>query len=283
MMRPEVFSDDLGFIEGPAWHPKGTLHLVSISRGLVYELAGDSGAVLSSASTAGGPNGLTLGLEGHYVAQNGGIFGASGDAVPGVQVVAGESATYLSDEDFDAPNDLCVAPDGRLIVTDPASEKALVQPVPGRVLACDPLTGDVEVLLSEMRCPNGLAISADDRSLYLAQSYLQTIQQFWFEDARLVAGDIVCQVANGRPDGIAIDMEGNLWVCVPASGGVNVYDPGGTQIERIECGAGSMTTNLCFGGPGHRRLFITAAGLGSVLTVTAPVPGLTLHPFRPET
>jgi sugar lactone lactonase YvrE len=41
-----------------------------------------------------------------------------------------------------------------------------------------------------------------------------------------------------------------------------------------------MTTNLCFGGVDYRQVFIAAAGLGQLLTLTAPVAGLPLHPFR---
>jgi gluconolactonase len=280
MSRTTVFKDDLGFIEGPAWGLPDRLSLVSIDRGLVYTLDGGSGEILESVATGGGPNGLVVGDNVAYAAQNGGVFGASGVAAPGVQAVAGGQASYAATEGFRAPNDICLTSDGRLIVTDPATDAALHEPITGELLACDPNTGATEVLAGELLCPNGLAIDADDRFLYLTQSYARTIERFRFGPSGLVREEVVCRIDNGRPDGLALDLEGNFWVCVPASGGVNVYDPAGTQIDRIECGDGAMTTNLCFGGPEYRQVFIAAAGLGQLLTLTAPVAGLPLHPFR---
>lgn len=280
MIKAEIFVDDLGFIEGPAWEPGGTLSLVSIDRGRVYRLDGRSGEVISHTSMGGGPNGLILGRDMAYVAQNGGIFGASGTAPSGVQAVRDGEATYLSTDGFIAPNDICLLSDGRLIVTDPETDAALHEPLPGRVLACDPRTGESEVLLSGLLCPNGLAVDASDRFLYLTQSYARTVERFRIEGRGLVHEEVVCRIENGRPDGMAIDREGNLWVCVPASGGVNVYDSAGRLIERVECGDGSLTTNVCFGGHELTQIFITAAGRGSAMTLAAPVAGLALHPFR---
>jgi gluconolactonase len=280
MSRTTVFKSDLGFIEGPAWQPPNRLSLVSIDRGLVYTLDADSGEILESVATEGGPNGLVVGHGVAYAAQNGGVFGASGTATPGVQAVANGQASYAATDGFRAPNDICLTSNGRLIVTDPATDAALHEPIAGELLACDPSTGTTELLATELLCPNGVAIDADDRFLYLTQSYARTIERFRFESSELVRDEVICHIDNGRPDGLALDLEGNFWVCVPASGGVNVYDPTGAQIDRIDCGDGSMTTNLCFGGPDYRQVFIAAAGLGQLLTLTASVAGLPLHPFR---
>jgi gluconolactonase len=280
MSRVTVFKDDLGFIEGPAWRPPDRLSLVSIDRGLVYTLDGATGQILESVETAGGPNGLVVGHDVAYVAQNGGVFGASGPVTPGVQAVAAGRASYAGTDGFRAPNDICLTADGRLIVTDPATDAALHEPIAGELVACDPSSGATEVLAAELLCPNGLAIDENDRFLYLTQSYARTIERFRIESSGLVREDVVCHIDNGRPDGLALDREGNFWVCVPASGGVNVYDPSGGQIDRIDCGDGAMTTNLCFGGADYRQVFIAAAGLGQLLTLTAEAAGLPLHPFR---
>lgn len=279
MLEPTVFKDDLGFIEGPAWTPEGNLSLVSIDRGLVYTLDGSTGEVRGSVETAGGPNGLVIGEHAAFVAQNGGVFGASGQAPAGVQAVSDGHATYVATDGFEAPNDICFGPDGRLLVTDPTTDAALLEQIPGAVLACDAVSGETEVLLDGLLCPNGLAVDASGDVLYLGQSFARTIERIRFDGPRLVREhDIFCEVENGRPDGMALDRDGNLWVAVPASGGVNVYDPNGKQLERVDCGEGSLTTNVCFGGPDLKRVFITAAKLGAVLTLTAPVAGLPLRP-----
>jgi hypothetical protein len=85
-MQIDIFQSGLGFIEGPAWTRRGTLCLVSVSHGCVYELDG-SGTVLRKVPTSGGPNGLACTGDVLFVAQNGGIFGASGVMQGGIQKV----------------------------------------------------------------------------------------------------------------------------------------------------------------------------------------------------
>jgi len=265
MSRTTIFKDDLGFIEGPAWQPPDRLSLVSIDRGLVYTLDGGSGEILASVATRGGPNGLVVGHDVAYAAQNGGVFGASGVAPPGVQAIAAGQAPYAATDGFRAPNDICLTFDGHLIVTDPATDAALHEPITGELLACDPGTGATEILAGGLLCPNGLAIDAEDRFLYLTQSYARTIERFHFGPSGLVREEVVCRIDNGRPDGLALDLEGNFWVCVPASGGVNVYDPAGTQIATLK--TPERPTGITFGAD-PATLFVT--GHNSVYELMAP-------------
>ncbi len=276
-MHIEVFQSSLGFIEGPVWTRDGHLCVASISHGCVYELDG-SGGVLRRISTGGGPNGLATDGKHLYVAQNGGIFGASGVAQAGVQRIDGEAADLLFTHGFTAPNDLCFGPDGRLYVTDPLTDKALTEPIEGRVLACDLASGVCELVLQQRLFPNGIAFDATGEVLYLAQTYPRVIERLTLRAGKLVSDGVLCTLANGRPDGIAIDVEGNLWVCTPGTGGLEVFSKEGRPLDRIEFGEGTMTTNCCFGGPGMSDLFVTAAGRGSVLKMAAGVEGLPLYP-----
>jgi gluconolactonase len=276
-MRIDVFQSGLGFIEGPVWTADGHLSVVSISHGCVYTLD-ERGTVLLSTPTGGGPNGLASRGDELFVAQNGGIFGASGVTKGGVQRIAGSHVELLFADVFIAPNDICFGPDGRLYVTDPHTDKALTEPVEGRLLACDLATGKSEVLVDKRLFPNGLAFDASGEVLYLAQTYPRVIERFTFRNGKLSADGILCTLAKGRPDGMAIDQEGNLWICTPGTGGVEVISKEGKPLQRIELGDGAMTTNCCFGGPKMTDLFVTAAGRGSVLRLDAGVPGLPLYP-----
>ena len=88
-MHIEVLGEHLGFTEGPVWLPDGRIALTSVSHGCVY-IVDPAGAPVERIVTGGGPNGLALGPDGAlYVAQNGGAWGASGPAEPGVQVISG--------------------------------------------------------------------------------------------------------------------------------------------------------------------------------------------------
>ncbi|MES2187892.1 MAG: SMP-30/gluconolactonase/LRE family protein [Pseudomonadota bacterium] len=274
-----VFQGGLGFIEGPAWTRSGHLVVASISKGCVFQLDG-SGRVVARHETGGGPNGLACSAAGLYVAQNGGIFGASGSTPGGVQRIAGNQVELLFAEGATAPNDLCFGPDGRLYVSDPLTDKALTEPVEGRVLACDLHTGAWEVAVASRLFPNGVAFDASGQRFYLALTYLRAIERFGFHAGTLTSEGTLCETVNGRPDGMAVDLEGKLWVCTPGTGGIEVFTAEGRFVKRIEIGEGSMTTNCCFGGADMRDLFITASARGQVLTMRVDVPGLPLYPFR---
>jgi gluconolactonase len=274
--KVEVFAEDLGFIEGPVWDGEArTLSLVSISRGRVYTLDGRGGR-LAEYETGGGPNGLVKARDGLLVAQNGGIFGAAGAAAPGVQSVGSGDVRYVASERFTAPNDLAFGPDGRLYVTDPMTDRAILEPVEGRVFACDLATGEAELVIEGRLCPNGLAFTADGQGLLLAQTQPRLIERFAIQKGKLVSQGVFCNLVSGRPDGLALDAEGGLWICTPGTGGIEVFDAGGSFVRRIEIGPGSMTTNLCFGGLDDRSLFVTAAGWGQVLRLDVGVAGAPL-------
>ena len=75
-----------------------------------------------------------------------------------------------------------------------------------------------------------------------------------------------------------MDTEGNLWICTPGTGGIEVFSPTATLIRRIEFGSGAMTTNCCFGGIERQDLFVTAAGRGQLLRLRTESKGLELYP-----
>lgn len=274
--RVSVLTPDVGFLEGPVWAQRG-LSFASISQGAVYYIDID-GSVVTKVECGGGPNGLAADAESIYVAQNGGIFGAIGPAAPGVQRVRDGVAEYVFDKGFNAPNDICFGPDGRLYVTDPVTSDALFEPITGRVLACDLDTEEVEVVLEGLLMPNGIGFDPCGETMYVTQSYAQTLQGFDMASGFKTL-DTSFKFTSGRPDGFAIDTEGRFWVCIPGRGGVDVVSAQGELVDRIDCGEGSVTTNVCFGGPDMIDVFITAAGLASVLTLRASTPGQRLRPF----
>lgn len=276
-MAFDVFQSGLGFIEGPVWTPDGHLCVTSISHGCVYVLGGD-GTVLDRIPTGGGPNGLAVGQGALWAAQNGGIFGASGVTKGGIQKIQNGQVGLLFAQALTAPNDLCFGPDGRLYVTDPLTDRALTEEVEGSVFACDLNTGSIEAVVSKRLFPNGIAFDPRGETMYLALTYPRVIEKFRFDAGRLTSQGVLCTMSKGRPDGIAVDREGNLWICTPGTGGIEVFSPNGQALQRIELGEGTMNTNCCFGGPTMTDLFVTAAGRGSVLRLDAGVAGLALYP-----
>ena len=150
-MHIDIIEDGLGFTEGPVWLPDDRVALTSISHGCVY-IVDPADGPLERIDTGGGPNGLACSADGTlYVAQNGGVWGASGPAEPGVQVITGTRVDYLV-EGLGAPNDLMFGPDGRLWITDTRAEFDVSTPgagLPGHVYATDVDSGDTRRVIDD--------------------------------------------------------------------------------------------------------------------------------------
>lgn len=78
------------------------------------------------------------------------------------------------------------------------------------------------------------------------------------------------------PDGMCVDMAGNLLISAHNAGVVSVHAPDGTALSQIAV-EDRRLTNCCFGGSDLQTLYITESGLGRVVTVRWERPGLPLH------
>jgi gluconolactonase len=178
-------------------------------------------------------------------------------------------ATTFEGRRFNSPNDLVRARSGAIYFTDPPyglaglDESPLKeQPVNG-VYRLDP-DGRVTRIDGGLSFPNGILLSPDGRTLYVANS--DPRRAIWVAyrlDARgnvasrRVLADVTAEVARerpGLPDGMAIDAHGNLFASAP--GGILVMAPDGTRLGRIE--TGQPVANCTFGGAGGRTLYLTS-------------------------
>jgi gluconolactonase len=272
-MRIDVLAEELGFTEGPVWLDDHRIALTSISHGCVY-VVDPSGGATERIETGGGPNGLARGLDGTlYVAQNGGVFGASGPAEPGVQVIIGGRVDYLVGG-LGAPNDLTFGPDGRLWVTDTRGQIDHMTPgdgLPGRVWAVDVDTGATELIVeSGPVFINGLGFTRDGRTLLVTATLIAELLAYqvapdgaasWLKPLVLHTFD------DGWPDGMAISALGEAWVALTAADRIDVIDGAGGRTASIAMPAGSLPTNVCIGGGPVDEVFVTAAHGESLLRI----------------
>ncbi len=171
---------------------------------------------------------------------------------------------------LNSPNDIIVASDGAIWFTDPPygilddSEgyKADSELDGCFVFRFDRTTGELEIASDEMVHPNGLAFSPDETTLYVSDTSAARdggsnhhIVAFDVIDRRRLTGPRIFNVIDvGLPDGLRVDVEGNVWTS--AGDGIHVLDAAGTELGRIILP--QPTSNCTFGGPGGRRLFMTA-------------------------
>jgi gluconolactonase len=167
---------------------------------------------------------------------------------------------------LNSPNDVIVAKDGSIWFTDPhygimTDYEGFKSPqeLPCQVYRVDPL-GQIEAVITDMACPNGLAFSPDESLLYVADTGRmfhadpQHIRVFDMVAGRPVNGRIFHKVDKGCADGIRCDTDGNLWSS--AGDGVHCIAPDGRLLGKIL--VPEVVSNICFGGRAKHRLFITA-------------------------
>lgn len=170
----------------------------------------------------------------------------------------------------------------------------------GFVYRVDP-DGKTSVVASDIGGANGCCFDVNEQYLYVAQTAAgnilrlpRTVNGFGpaevygpqlgavAEDGtvakireRIAAGDR----DHGYPDGIAFDIQGNLWVTLPFANKIVAITPDKRIIEIVSDPAGAlmdMPTNLAWGGPDLRDLFIVSRTKGNVIRARSPVPGLPL-------
>ncbi len=139
--------------------------------------------------------------------------------------------------------------------------------------------GRVEVVLEGIPSPNGLVFGPDESTLYLAVTRANAVWRVPLlrnGDAGKVGTFIQLSGGSG-PDGLAIDEEGSLAICHSGLGTVWLFSKFGEPVYRIlSCTGGRSTTNLAYGGPDRKTLFITESSTGNIITAELPVAGMVM-------
>ncbi|KAL1739854.1 hypothetical protein HDZ31DRAFT_48652 [Schizophyllum fasciatum] len=131
----------------------------------------------------------------------------------------------------------------------------------GRLWRYDP-DGTLTQMESGLVCGNGIGWSPDNKTMYLNDSMAQIV---WAYDFDLPSGAlsnkrifIDRREAGGEPDGMVIDVEGNLWIAMWGAHSVMRFDPAGRHTKTITFTAKNMACTT-FGGPGYDELYIASA------------------------
>lgn len=119
----------------------------------------------------------------------------------------------------------------------------------------------IRAVVDDLAYPNGIALSPDERFLYVSDSggsrspgNQRHIRRFEIQGDRLVGGEVIAVCPSGVFDGIRVERVGQIWAS--ASDGVHVYAADGRPLGHIP--VPETVSNLCFGGQAQDRLFITA-------------------------
>jgi gluconolactonase len=265
--RIERVAGGFEFTEGPVWSPDGALLFSSPNTNSIYRLDPEAGRVTLFRSKSGYA-GVDIGRY-HQPGSNGLAFSPDGRLTicqhgnrRVIRVNPHGDVTVLADryegKRLNSPNDLVYASDGTLYFTDPPfglpdeSERELPFSGVYRVRG-----EEIALVTGELKGPNGVALSPDERYLYVGD---------WDPDHKAVMrydlaggrGELLCDLT-GEPgedaiDGIKVDRDGTLYVCGP--GGIWVLSPQGSKLGLIELPEDPH--NLAWGDADGRTLYITA-------------------------
>jgi gluconolactonase len=261
------------FTEGPLWHPDGFFYFVDVrSSGLYHLVLGRPAELVRK--TLGG-NGTTFDLQGR-------LINCEGDGRRVTRTGVDGQVSVLLDrfegKRLNRPNDVICRSDGTIFFTDPS----LRVPLRERELEHAAVYGigpdGTVFMVGSFEYPNGLALSPDERTLYVANTrWAQYIHAVELDAAgnmvrRRIFADMAADGTNGVPDGMKVDEAGRVF-CT-GTGGIWVFEPDGSRIGIIE--TPEVCANVAFGGPDLRTLLLTAST--SVYTLRVKVPGVP-HPW----
>ncbi len=277
----EKLAEGFRWSEGPVWRAKeGDVIFSDVPTNTAYRWregqgvdvflrpSGDTGITVNPSGE--GANGFTLDAQGRLV------LCQHGDRR--ISRLGADSPRYeplverCDGKRFNSPNDLCFDRAGNLFFTDPpyglgrdASAELGFNGVFRRATG-----GTVSVLARDLDRPNGIALSPDEKILYVANSGDRPGMRTYLmayalqPDGSVEAGRVLFDAeplrakrGGGLMDGLKVDAKGNLWATGP--GGVLILSPEGKHLGTIL--TGTATANCAFGGADGATLYITANNL----------------------
>ena len=268
----ETLAFGYGLLEGPRQDAAGHLYFSDVTRGGVYRRTPD-GAIDTVVPKRRGVGGIALHRDGGIV--------LSGKNV--CHVRDGVSRTLLAVEGVPGFNDLTTDALGRVYVgslrSDPFAPGGGPR-TPGELYRIGG-DGTAEVLYGDVGLSNGIGFSPAGDRLYHSDTAAGAV---WLHDVdaagQLSGRRVFATLPRGRPDGLAVDEAGRVWIASYGGGCALCYAAEGQLADTLEVPARAVTS-LCFGGADRRDLIVVSADNsespergGTLFRTRVDVPGL---------
>ena len=259
---PPVLARSHGLLEAPRLLASGAALYSDVLAGGVYEVDADS--VVEVLATRRGIGGLVPHAEGGLVVTGRTLVHVGAD---------GSQRELAGRQGVTGYNDLATEADGAVLVGALRYRPLAGEPpAAGRVLRVRG-PGAAEVLTERITWPNGIGVSPDGTTVYVSD----------YAERRVIAlpaaggaAEEFCRAPEGSCDGLAVDVEGGVWVALGEGGGVARFAPDGQLRETFDVAA-RFVSSLSFGGRDGREVLITTAD-----NLVMPDTGGTLFRARSE-
>jgi sugar lactone lactonase YvrE len=252
-------------IEGPACDAAGNVYAVNFAREqtigkVTPDGKGEVWVTLPGKSTG---NGIVFDRTGlMYVADY------VGHNVLRIDPRTRKVSVFAHSDQFNQPNDLAIAPDGTLYASDPNWAKGT-----GQVWRID-TKGNAALAARDLGTTNGIDVSPDGKTLYVNESVQRNVWAFAIgPDGTLSKKRLLKRFPDHGFDGMRCDVDGNLYITRHGKGTVAVLSPEGKVLREIDV-LGKKPSNLCFGGPDGRTVYVTEVERQRLVRFRVERPGL---------
>ena len=251
-------------IEGPACDREGNIFAVNFGREQSIGKISPSGhgKVWMVLPGKGGGNGIVF-------APNGTMFVADPTEHTIWRIAAGSESpeVFVHEPTMNQPNDLAIAPDGSLYASDPDWKNST-----GNLWHLSS-QGIAKKLQSNMGTTNGIEVSPDGKWLFVNETVQRNIWRYPIHSMGAVGKlERFHQFTDHGMDGMRCDVEGNLYVTRYGKGTVAILNPKGEVIREIDV-LGSEPSNLCFGGPDGKTVYVTEVEHTRIVQFRTDTPG----------
>jgi gluconolactonase len=281
-MAAELLGSDpsWGNTEGPAVDSKGTLYFTSRGtfKGIVSWTEANGASEYLAVATGAGPGEL-------WIDANDNIYLTATNERQILKVAPDKKVSVVA-EKFEAnpevstgPNDIVVASDGVVYFTAPNGYDGSA---PNGTIYRTGADGKTAVFSAEITGPNGIVLSADEKTLYVAHNTAASTSKIesWPINADGTAGAIheVTTVEGCVADGMAVDQQGNIWLTCYSFGQAHLISPQGKVLQTITTEQKALT-NAVFGrGADNHTLYLSSSDMdrvtGYVYRAKVEIPGL---------
>lgn len=262
----EKLSGGFAFTEGPTRDRAGNVFFVDQPNNRIMEWSTD-GKLSTFMQPSGYANGMGFDAQGNLIAcadEHNQLWSIAPDKTVTV-LVTNYQGKYLN-----GPNDVWVAPNGGMFITDPFYKRTwwdhtTMALTNEEVFYLSPDRNTLTQVTDDLKKPNGITGTPDGKKLFVSDIGAGRTWRYDIQpDGALTNKTFFCALGS---DGMTIDAEGNLYL---TGRGVTVFDKTGKKIDHIDVQE-PWTANVCFSGKDHQTLFITASE--SLYSIELRVPG----------
>jgi gluconolactonase len=261
LTEPGLFTDG---IEGPACDAKGNLYCVKFGAedtiGITTPAGQASLFVKLPAGSTG--NGIRINREGLLL-----VADYTGHNILRIHPETKVVTVFAHEPAMNQPNDLALAPDGTVYASDPHWKAGTGQ------LWHIGRDGATRRVAADMGTTNGIDVSPDGRHLYVNESLQRRVWAFEIQaDGSLTNKRLIRTFEDHGFDGMRVDVDGDLYITRHGKGTVVKMTPQGEVLREIDV-LGAKPSNLCFGGPDGRTVYVTEMEKGRLVQFRVDRPG----------